>query len=120
MSEECRQVVEQCSIFVTFLSKTKTPITCPRNSAVAIPHCDAVYENAFNSPTVKVQQDVGGQVSFPLFPKELKALSCLFVQYGGIEGTGKILREMDTKELEARHALHSSPINVDGSVCGPS
>ncbi len=24
---------------------------------------------------------------------------------------------MDTKEFEARHALHFSPINVDGSVC---
>ncbi len=38
-----------------------------RNSAVAnaIPHCDAVCENAFSSAMVKVQQDVGGQVSFP-------------------------------------------------------
>ncbi len=45
-------------------------------------------------------------------------LSCLFDQYGGIEGPGKILREMDTKELEVRHALHFGPINIVGSVCG--
>ncbi len=41
----------------------------------------------------------------------------LFDQYGGIEGPGKILREMDTKELEANLALHFSPINVDVYIC---
>ncbi len=39
-----------------------------------------------------------------------------FDQYGGIEGP-EILREMDTKELEANLALHFSPINVDVYIC---
>ena len=28
-----------------------------------------------------------------------------------------MLREIDTKALEARHMLHFNPISVDGSMC---
>ncbi|XP_051512180.1 eukaryotic translation initiation factor 4 gamma 2-like [Myxocyprinus asiaticus] len=37
-------------------------------------------------------------------------------QSGGVVGPGKILRDMDTQELEASHTIHFVPINVDGSV----
>lgn len=41
----------------------------------------------------------------------------LFDQSGGVEGPGKILRDMDTQELEASRTLHFGYISVDGSVC---
>jgi len=38
-------------------------------------------------------------LSFSSFPEQVKELLCLFDQDGGVEGPGKVLRVMDTQEL---------------------
>ena len=51
------------------------------------------------------------------FPEEEHALVCLLDQGCDVGGPGEVLRDVDSKELEAGDTFNPLPIDMDRAVC---
>ena len=87
--------------------------------AVAIPHCDAIGNDALDGAAVKVHQNLGRQMDLPQSPQEEEMLVSFLDQGWGVEGPREIHRDVDTQKLKAGDTLTSIPLIRMGACVPP-
>lgn len=85
--------------------------------AASIPSAYTVCQYASSSESVKVHQQLFGQVSAPQPPLEVKVLLCLTHYCWGVNSWGAVLCDCNPQKLKAGNFFHHFIIYVNWAVC---